>query len=217
MSPQSKKEYFKAVWLRYKKASSRPEKTLILDELCINCNFNRKYAIRRLRNFKISRRKKPRINPGPKPKYQQPEIIAVLRQIWITANLPCGKRLKAILPLWLPAYQTEFGSLSFDILKSLRKISPASIDRTLKPIRHLYRGKGRSATKPGLLLKSHIPIKLNQWDESKPGFLETDSVHHCGTSLSGSYAISVNTVDIATDRATRHFRHWTSRCRSPNP
>ncbi len=211
MSPQSKKEYFKAVWLRYKKASSRPEKTLILDELCINCNFNRKYAIRRLRNFKISRRKKPRINPGPKPKYQQPEIIAVLRQIWITANLPCGKRLKAILPLWLPAYQTEFGSLSFDILKSLRKISPASIDRTLKPIRHLYRGKGRSATKPGLLLKSHIPIKLNQWDESKPGFLETDSVHHCGTSLSGSYAISVNTVDIATgwteQRATFGIGH----------
>ena len=211
MSPQSKKEYFKAIWLRYKKASSRAEKTKILDELCINCNFNRKYAIRRLRNFKIIRRKKIRNKPGPKPKYQQPEIVAVLRQIWITANLPCGKRLKAILPLWLPAYQTEFGSLNFDILKNLRKISPASIDRTLKPVRHLYRGKGRSATKPGLLLKSHIPIKLNQWDESKPGFLETDSVHHCGTSLSGSYAISVNTVDIATgwteQRATFGIGH----------
>lgn len=198
MSPQSKKEYFKAVWLRYKKASSKAEKTKILDELCINCHFNRKYAIRRLRHFKILRRKKAKIKPGPKPKYQQPEFLAVLKQIWITANLPCSKRLKAILPIWLPAYQQEFGTLQFEILKKLSKISPATIDRVLRPIKHLYRGKGRSATKPGLLLKHHIPIKTNQWDESRPGFLETDTLMHCGNSLEGFYAVSTTAVDIAT-------------------
>ncbi len=100
MSPQSKREYFKAVWLRYKKAVSKAEKTKILDELCINCRLNRKYAIRRLRNFKIARRKKAKNKPGPKPKYQQPEFLAVLKEIWITSNLPCSKRLKAILPIW---------------------------------------------------------------------------------------------------------------------
>src|SRR3989338_6048413 len=198
MSPQSKKEYLKTVWLRYKKTSSKAEKTKILDELCTNCRFNRKYAIRRLRNFKILRRKMVRHKPGPKPKYQQPEFLAVLKEIWITANLPCSKRLKAILPIWLPAYQQEFGSLEFEILKKLSKISPASIDRVLRPIRHLYRGKGRSATKPGLLLKHHIPIQTDQWDERKPGFLEADTVHHCGTSLAGIYAVTVNTVDIPT-------------------
>ena len=133
MSPQSKKEYLKTVWLRYKKTSSKAEKTKILDELCTNCRFNRKYAIRRLRNFKILRRKKTRNKSGPKPKYQQPEFLAVLKQIWITANLPCSKRLKAILPIWLPAYQQEFSPLPFEILKKLSKISPASIDRVLRP------------------------------------------------------------------------------------
>lgn len=198
MSPQSKKEYFKAVWLRYKKAVLKTEKTKILDELCTNCRLNRKYAIRRLRNFKVLRRKKTKNKPGPKPKYQQPEFLAVLKEIWITANLPCSKRLKAVLPIWLPAYQQEFGTPKFEILKKLSKISPASIDRVLHPLKHLYRGKGRSATKPGLLLKHHIPIQTDQWNELRPGFLETDTLMHCGNSLEGHYAVSTTTVDIAT-------------------
>ena len=53
-------------------------------------------------------------------------------------------------------------------------------------------------TKPGFLLKSHIPIKTNQWDETRPGFIEADTVAHCGTSLSGEFALTLDTVDIAT-------------------
>lgn len=197
MSPKSKKEYLKAVVRRYKKAT-RKEKSQILDEFCVTCPYNRKYAIWRLRTFKTQRRKIKRGKSGPKPKYQQPEFLAVLKRIWITANLPCSKRLKAILPIWLPAYQEEFGFLKFEILKKIFKISPATIDRLLRPIRHLYRGKGKSATKPGLLLKHHIPIQTNQWDQKRPGFLETDTLMHCGNSLLGLYAVSTTTVDIAT-------------------
>jgi len=198
MSPQSKKEYLKTVWLRYQKAASRQEKYGILDELCANCHFNRKYAIRRLMDFKIVRRRKQRNKPGPESKYKQSEFLAVLKQIWITANLPCSKRLKAIIPLWLPAYHEEFGRLPLEIVKKLLKISPASIDRALRPVRCLYRGKGRSATKPGLLLKHHIPIQTDQWNEKRPGFLETDTLMHCGASLEGFYAVSTTAVDIAT-------------------
>lgn len=197
MSPKSKKEYLKAVVQRYKKAT-RKAKSQILDEFCVTCHYNRKYAIWRLRTFKILRRKKTKNKPGPKPKYQQPEFLAVLKEIWLTANLPCSKRLKAILPIWLPAYQQQFGSLKFEILKKLSRISAASIDRVLRPTRHLYRGKGKSATKPGRLLKHHIPIQTNQWNEKRPGFLETDTLMHCGTSLEGHYAVSTTAVDIAT-------------------
>ena len=211
MSPRSKKEYLKAVAGRYKKAP-RFQKSQILDEFCATCGYNRKYAIWRLRIFKVRRRKIKYAKRGPKPKYQQPEFLAVLKQIWITANLPCSKRLKAILPVWLPSYQQEFGALPFDILKKLAKISPATIDRVVHPIRHLYRGKGRCATKPGLLLKHHIPIKTNQWNESKPGFLEADTVHHCGTSLAGIYAVTLDSTDIATgwteQRATYGIGHY---------
>jgi hypothetical protein len=64
MGPNSKKEYLKVVEERYLNAKSRMEKTFILNEICANLNFNRKYAIRWL-NRKPSQAKKK----GPQPKY----------------------------------------------------------------------------------------------------------------------------------------------------
>jgi hypothetical protein len=197
MSPTSKREHLKVVAPRYQKASYQ-EKRIILNEFCANCGYNRKYAIRRLRSFKLKRRPLLRRKPGPRSIYNYPELLKPLREIWIHASLPCSKRLKAILPLWISFYQLEFGFLSPQILNKLESISPATVDRILHPIKHLYRGKGRCATKPGLLLKQHIPIKTNQWDEAKPGFLETDTVAHCGTSLDGIFTHTIDSVDIAT-------------------
>jgi len=57
---------------------------------------------------------------------------------------------------------------------------------------------GLATTKPGSILKSHIPVKTNQWDETCPGYLESDTVAHCGISIAGSFVYTVNTVDIAT-------------------
>ena len=104
MSPQSRREYLRAVWLRYQKVS-RKGKTKILDELCANCRYNRKYAIRILQNLNTPKPPRTRKKPGRKPKYRLPEFIQVLKTIWVTANLPCGKRLEVILPLWLDAYE----------------------------------------------------------------------------------------------------------------
>jgi len=47
-------------------------------------------------------------------------------------------------------------------------------------------------------LRKHIPIKTNQWDESRPGFLEADTVAHCGNSMAGMFAFTIDCVDIAT-------------------
>jgi len=38
----------------------------------------------------------------------------------------------------------------------------------------------------------------NQWDQSHPGFLETDTVAHCGESFCGTFAYTIDCVDIAT-------------------
>ncbi len=47
-------------------------------------------------------------------------------------------------------------------------------------------------------LKKHIPVKTDQWDENQPGFLEADTVAHCGTSVAGMFVFTINCVDIAT-------------------
>lgn len=196
MSPRSKKEYLEAVYLRYKNAS-RKEKSVILNEFCLNCGYHRKHAIRLLRKFR--RFIKPKHKKRGKPAiYNKPSVIEPLTCIWLTANLPCSKRLKAILHLWLPSYEKEFGRLPLFAVKALLRISSSTIDRLLKPTRKRYKKRGRSTTKPGTLLRKQIPIKTNQWDEANPGFLEADTVAHCGDSLMGMFAYTIDFVDIAT-------------------
>ena len=196
MSPNSKREYTQAVAKRYKRADIF-QKSVILNEYCTVTGYHRKHAIRKLNNttFFI----KPKLKKRGKPsKYTNQNILIPLKKIWLTANLPCSKRLKAILHLWLPAYQKEFGHLAPYILNALYSISSPTIDRLLKPIRVKYKGRGRSTTKPGTLLRKHIPVKTNQWDESRPGFLEADSVAHCGDTTAGQYANTLNFTDITT-------------------
>jgi hypothetical protein len=196
MSPRSKKEYIEAIFLRYKKAPYN-QRTIILDEFCATCGYHRKHAIRLLRRFK--RFVKPKVRTrGRSPVYQRDLILKPLKQIWLAANLPCSKRLKAILPLWLPGYVQSFGHLPSETSQALLSISAATIDRLLHPIRIQYKTRGRTTTKPGTLIRKHIPIKTNQWDESRPGFLEADTVAHCGQSLAGMFAYSIDCVDIAT-------------------
>jgi hypothetical protein len=196
MSPRSKKEYTEAVHKRYKHAS-RSEKKVILDEFCATTGYHRKYAIILLKGF--TRFRKPvRKKRGRKARYRKDEIIKPLKKIWLAANLPCSKRLKAILPLWLPGYHEWFGMLPLDVVQALRHISPATIDRVLKPVRTKYGRHGRSTTKPGTLLRRQIPIAVNQWDETRPGFLEADMVAHCGDTTAGMYISTLDLVDIAT-------------------
>jgi len=196
MSSRSKREYLEAIYLRYKRAS-RKDKAIILDEFCTTCGYHRKHAIRLLKKFTrfIKPKKKKK---GRKPLYSKEVIVKPLKKIWLSANLPCSKRLKAVLPLWLPGYVQEYGGLPAEVTEALIAISPATIDRLLKPVRVKYKGRGRSTTKPGTLLRKQIPIKTNQWDESRPGFLEADTVAHCGTSMAGMFAFTIDCVDIAT-------------------
>lgn len=196
MSPRSKKEYTETIFLRYKNAS-RKEKKLILNEFCATLNYHRKHAIRILRKFKRFRKTQNK-KPGRTPLYSHPHILKPLKKIWLTANLPCSKRLKAILPLWIPGYNELFGPLTPEVSQALLQISPATIDRILSPSRIHYKKRGHASTKPGSLLRKQIPIQTNQWNQSHPGFLEADSVAHCGDSLAGSFAYTLDFVDIAT-------------------
>lgn len=74
-------------------------------------------------------------------------------------------------------------------------MSAATIDRALKPIKSRY-GKGLSGTKPGSLVRKHIPINTNQCDTSQVVIMEADTVAHCGTSLMGYFVWSITLTDI---------------------
>lgn len=195
MSPVSRNEYVQAIVERYHTAG-RKEKRRILDEFCRICRYHRKHAIRKLRQ--ATQRKQVHRKPGRRSRYNKPEILAVLRSIWSVAHYPCSKRLKAILGVWIAPYEQTFGVLAPWIKAAVAAISPATIDRVLTQARLRVKRHGLSTTKPGKLLKQHIPIKTNQWDETRPGFLEADTVAHCGDSMAGQFVFSLDITDIAT-------------------
>ncbi|MEN7974165.1 MAG: transposase, partial [Verrucomicrobiota bacterium] len=86
--------------------------------------------------------------------------------------------------------------LSGECREKLLKISPASIDRLLKPCKAQVRRKRNTGTKPGTLLKNQIPIRTSNEDIDRPGYLEADTVAHCGGSMSGSFIWSITYTDI---------------------
>jgi hypothetical protein len=121
----------------------------------------------------------------------------LVERIWTAGEQPCGKRLAPMLSLWLPHYQRRYGKLLPSQRKLTDQVSAATLDRLLAPMRsnHL---RGLSGTKPGSLLRQQIPIQGEVWDEHRAGFLEADSVAHCGSSLAGSFVWSLTYTDIAS-------------------
>jgi hypothetical protein len=115
----------------------------------------------------------------------------VVKRLWVTTNLPCSKRLKIIIPLWLPFYPFP---LPEEVREKLFTISPATIDRLMASSRSKYGKQGLTTTKPGSILKQHIPIKTSQWEEDQPGYLEVDTVAHCGSSTAGMFIYTINCV-----------------------
>ncbi len=192
MSGNSKREYLEKIRWRYRHCK-KLGKGRILDEFCKVCGYHRKYALRLLRQRKAKNLKRP----GPAPKYGR-EVLEVLKTIWLASDQMCSKRLKVALDLWLPYYESSYEALSLPLREKLLALSASTMDRLLAPIRVKYRGKGLCGTKPGSLLKNQIPIRTEHWDIKVPGFMEADTVAHCGASLSGDFIWSLVFTDIAT-------------------
>lgn len=193
MSIEARKEYLRAIRDRYRKAC-RDEKTGILNEFCAVCGYTRKYAIRILGSTGELKRGRP----GPEPRYDL-DVVRHLRMLWLSMNQVCSKKIKAAIPHWLPHY-TDTG-LTDPIRAKLLEISPATIDRLLAPYRRQFR-KGLSSTRPDLKIKNRIPIRLVIGREiARPGYLEADTVAHCGESLQGFFVNSLTLTDL--------FSGWT--------
>ncbi len=196
MGTTTKYEYLKAIRPRYHKAN-KVQKKINLDEFCTTCKYNRKYAIQLLNTKQTTKIRANLSKRGRKKQYDHPLILKVLWHLWVTTNLPCSKRLKVIIHIWLPHFNKYI--LPEEVKQKLNMISPATIDRLMAKQRIKYNKRGRSTTKPGALLKKRIPIKTNQWDETIPGFLEVDTVAHCEDSVAGMFVYSINCVDNPLD------------------
>jgi len=192
VSPKSKREYLRTMQQRYVQAP-RATKSRLLTEVCTTTGYHRKAAIRVL-NAPAQPTPPPRHRRG-RPSPYGPRVLTVLMHVWEAAGYPWSLRLKALLPLWLPWAKRRY-AIAPTVERALRTISARTIDRRLGPKRRQLRRRLYGRTKPGTLLKHHIPIKTEHWEVTQPGFAEVDLVAHCGTSDAGEFLCSLNLTDI---------------------
>jgi len=82
--------------------------------------------------------------------------------------------------------------------KQLLAMSARQLDRRWQARKREQKRKTYGRTKPGGLLKHHIPVKTDSWDVKGAGFVEVDLVSHSGNSANGEFAHSLNVTDIHT-------------------
>ncbi len=97
----------------------------------------------------------------------------------------------------MPRIRTRF-RLSREREQALLQISARTLDQRLRPYKRKLRRQLYGRTKPGSLLKHHIPVKTDQWDVQVPGFAEIDLVAHAGNAGAGDFCYSLNLTDIHT-------------------
>lgn len=195
MSQKSKNEYIEKMRFRYQ-GRGREGKSKLLDELEAVCVLTRKHAIK-LMNQAVGSTTARAEKRGRKVVYAEAER-KVLKVIWLAANQPCGKLLQPMIKTWLPHYEKEHGRLGNDVRKNLKAISARSIDRLLAPVRAAEKRRRNSGTKPGTLIKTQIPIRTDNDDIDQPGYVEADTVAHCGGSLEGDFIWTVDLTDVET-------------------
>lgn len=196
MPIEFRRSYLEEIRFRYAN-SSKKAKAAILDEFCHVCGYSRKHAIKILK-----RKLNPRIRrPGPRSKYQREDVLLALRELWGLMGQMCSKKMVVAFVDWLPFYAAKD-----EVKLLLGQMSASTIDRLLRAHRTpLQRGLG--STKPSLL-KNRIPLKLLDGDVKVPGYLELDTVAHCGHSLAGEFINTLTSTDLYSGW-TENRASWT--------
>jgi hypothetical protein len=120
--------------------------------------------------------------------------------LWEAGDRICGKRLKPLIPLLIPAMERH-GRLALDeaVRSRLFRISAASIDRVLAPVRTVALGGRRRSNGHASTVRRSVPVRTYaDWNDPAPGFMEADLVAHGGPSASGSFVQTLTLTDVAT-------------------
>jgi hypothetical protein len=120
--------------------------------------------------------------------------------LWEVSDRLCGKRLKVMIPVLLPALERHGRVRMTEAERTLiRSASAATIDRMLVDVKIAAAGGRRRRVGFYSAIRREVPIRtFNDWADPPPGFCEIDMVAHGGTSVAGSFVQTLTMVDVAT-------------------
>jgi hypothetical protein len=193
MTHEMRAELADVIRRRYRSAKGS-EKRKILGEFIATTGYHEKSAIRVLNASPAPKRRQTRQRPSL---YDEAARVALV-VLWEASDRVCGKRLRPLLPILLPALERH-GHLKLkpDIRSKVLAMSPATIDRLLRAPRNAIRP--RKPRRPAPEPRRRIPLRtFADWNTPQPGCMEMDLVAHCGDVNRGSYINSLVLTDIAS-------------------
>lgn len=180
----------------YQKASKKARSEM-LNHIILATGYHRWHASWLLLHPPVAPKKK--LKRKGNSRYQI--IVSPLTKLWGISNFASGKRLVGMLPSYVETLIRDKELFVTEKQKDLLlSVSAATIERIIKSERKKVFGRGRTTTKPGTLLKHQIPIHVfTRWSDRKPGFGEIDLVAHCGVTVKGHFAYTLDFIDLDTN------------------
>jgi len=192
---KAKRVLVKVVSERYRHGSKK-DKRRILDQFVVITGYHRKHSIRLLNSTAelVAPRQSTRF------RVYDEAVKEALIVLWEASDRICGKRLKALLPILVPALE-KHGHLRLDkaVREKLLSASAATIDRLLSNAKAGVRGSARRKPRAKTAVQRQVPVRtFADWNDPRPGHVEVDLVSHSGPDASGSFVHSFVLTDVCS-------------------
>ncbi len=199
MTVNERRKYLKLMKPRYQKAG-RSEQSDLLTEMEQVTGLHRKSLLRLLHGQTLERKKRSK-GRGRTYGLAVEQVILV---VWESLDYVCAERLTPVL-LSTAQHLAHFGSvcLTSEVQEQLAQISEATVTRLLRKYRSRKQRLPQKGPERANQVRKPVPMKRIPWETSEPGHFEVDLVHHCGESTDGTYAHTLQMVDVATGWSER--------------
>mgnify|MGYP001284765964 FL=1 len=200
----ARREITKKYARQYAKAG-KADKGALLDALVATTGWTRDHARRAIRVASARHGPAAAVVRKPRPRKYSYDALVVLQEVWRLAGQPSGKYLAVVMDDTLERLVRfrELGKVADratpQVLDEVRAMSAATIDRYLKPHKDSAYPNALSATTPSHILRSSVPVRTSMDDPiTTAGFLELDTVAHCGHTLKGEFLRTLTGTDPVT-------------------
>ncbi len=179
-------------------SGDKSKRSELTKDLVKSISMHKKSIGRSMRRLQLKDSSKP--EKRGRSVYYGKDVDVALFKIWEEIEYPCAENIHSSIKDYVK-YFTKDNDWNFndETTGKLYSVSIGTLKLRIKNFRKKKGfGRGRSATISSPL-KGIIPIrKSHTWFGLPPGYIQTDSVVHCGDLLTGDVVYSVGCVDFAT-------------------
>lgn len=137
-------------------------------------------------------------------RYYTMDSIAALKEVWEVGSEPCGDNLHAVIPEYVTILKRDnVWKHTKEATRKLLKMSLGTVKLKVAGFnRTQFLQHGKSTTKKGAIHQL-IPVRTGPWHTAIVGTEQIDTVAHCGSSVAGDFAYTLNSTDVPTLWGTR--------------